>query len=145
MGISAVIRINKSSTVSWHTVVYFVYCANSLWYIVSNESWKAACKVHFLSFEPAQEIVERTMKILNKNINVMNEEGIIIGSGEKERINKWQRNSFWSSPANPENRDCSQAARRTCCYFNFDIWSLSAFWLKKGENRNENSHCARFI
>ncbi len=84
MGISAVIRINKSSTVSWHTVVYFVYCANSLWYIVSNESWKAACKVHFLSFELAQEIVERTMKILNKNINVMNEEGIIIGSGEKK-------------------------------------------------------------
>ncbi|MCM3089913.1 MULTISPECIES: sugar diacid recognition domain-containing protein [unclassified Cytobacillus] len=44
--------------------------------------------VHFLSYELAQEIVERTMKILNKNINVMNEEGIIIGSGEKERINQ---------------------------------------------------------
>ncbi|MEK3854430.1 sugar diacid recognition domain-containing protein [Cytobacillus sp. FSL H8-0458] len=44
--------------------------------------------MHFLSYELAQEIVERTMKILNKNINVMNEEGIIIGSGEKERINQ---------------------------------------------------------
>ncbi len=44
--------------------------------------------VQFLSYELAQEIVERTMKILNKNINVMNEDGIIIGSGEKERINQ---------------------------------------------------------
>lgn len=44
--------------------------------------------MNFLSYELAQEIVERTMKILNKNINVMNEEGIIIGSGEKERINQ---------------------------------------------------------
>ncbi|MCM3706040.1 MULTISPECIES: CdaR family transcriptional regulator [Cytobacillus] len=44
--------------------------------------------MNFLSYELAQEIVERTMKILNKNINVMNEDGIIIGSGEKERINQ---------------------------------------------------------
>ncbi|MCM3244179.1 sugar diacid recognition domain-containing protein [Cytobacillus pseudoceanisediminis] len=44
--------------------------------------------MHFLSYELAQGIVERTMKILKKNINVMNEEGVIIGSGEKERINQ---------------------------------------------------------
>ncbi|CCQ94154.1 Sugar diacid utilization regulator [[Clostridium] ultunense Esp] len=36
--------------------------------------------------ELAQEIVERTMKILGRNINVMDREGVIIGSGDKERI-----------------------------------------------------------
>lgn len=44
--------------------------------------------MEFLTHELAQEIVERTMKILNRNINVMNEEGIIIGSGDRERINQ---------------------------------------------------------
>ncbi|WP_070121246.1 sugar diacid recognition domain-containing protein [Bacillus marinisedimentorum] len=41
-----------------------------------------------LNKEIAQEIVERTMAIIGKNINVMNEEGIIIGSGQKDRIGK---------------------------------------------------------
>lgn len=36
--------------------------------------------------ELAQEIVERTMKILGRNINVMDRKGVIIGSGDKERI-----------------------------------------------------------
>ncbi|HZH59476.1 MAG TPA: sugar diacid recognition domain-containing protein [Metabacillus sp.] len=44
--------------------------------------------MQFLTYELAQEIVERTMKILNHNINVMNDKGIIIGSGDKERINQ---------------------------------------------------------
>ncbi len=44
--------------------------------------------MQFLTQELAQEIVERTMKILNKNINVMDENGIIIGSGERERLNQ---------------------------------------------------------
>ena len=44
--------------------------------------------MQFLTYELAQEIVERTMKILNQNINVMNEAGVIIGSGESERINQ---------------------------------------------------------
>lgn len=44
--------------------------------------------MQFLTYELAQEIVERTMKILDHNINVMNDKGIIIGSGEKERINQ---------------------------------------------------------
>ncbi|QKS70570.1 helix-turn-helix domain-containing protein [Paenalkalicoccus suaedae] len=39
-----------------------------------------------LSAEIAQEIVERTMKILPYNINVMNEKGMIIGSGTRDRI-----------------------------------------------------------
>ncbi|WP_442593727.1 sugar diacid recognition domain-containing protein [Neobacillus sp. D3-1R] len=42
----------------------------------------------FLTKELAQEIVERTMKILNQNINVMDENGIIIGSGDKVRLNQ---------------------------------------------------------
>ncbi|MEW4307715.1 sugar diacid recognition domain-containing protein [Rossellomorea marisflavi] len=36
--------------------------------------------------ELAQEIVNRTMAILDWNINVMNEEGVIIGSGDTKRI-----------------------------------------------------------
>ncbi|MEI7611622.1 MAG: sugar diacid recognition domain-containing protein [Betaproteobacteria bacterium] len=41
-----------------------------------------------IGIEPklAQEIVERTMKIIPFNINVMNTRGIIIGSGEPSRI-----------------------------------------------------------
>lgn len=34
----------------------------------------------------AQDIAERTMKILTHNINVMNESGLIIGSGDRHRI-----------------------------------------------------------
>lgn len=41
-----------------------------------------------LSREVAQNIVIRTMEILNYNINVMNEKGVIIGSGEQDRIGK---------------------------------------------------------
>jgi carbohydrate diacid regulator len=36
----------------------------------------------------AQEIVDRTMKILSRNINVMDENGVIIGSGDRSRIGK---------------------------------------------------------
>lgn len=39
-----------------------------------------------LSRELAKSIVERTMNVVNRNINIMNEEGIIIASGNKERI-----------------------------------------------------------
>lgn len=40
----------------------------------------------FLTNELAQQMVNRTMKILNRNINVMNDQGIIIGSGDINRI-----------------------------------------------------------
>ncbi|MFB5679007.1 sugar diacid recognition domain-containing protein [Paenibacillus terreus] len=40
----------------------------------------------FLNQSLAQEIVNRTMQIINRNINVMNEEGLIIGSGDQKRI-----------------------------------------------------------
>lgn len=42
--------------------------------------------MQFLTTELAQEMVERTMRILQKNINVMNADGVIIGSGERNRI-----------------------------------------------------------
>ncbi|MBG9820749.1 CdaR family transcriptional regulator [Bacillus safensis] len=42
--------------------------------------------MQFLTSELAQEMVERTMHILHKNINVMNADGVIIGSGERNRI-----------------------------------------------------------
>ncbi|WP_409290816.1 CdaR family transcriptional regulator [Peribacillus sp. SCS-37] len=44
--------------------------------------------MQFLTHELAQEIVDRTMKIINTNINVMNEKGIIIGSGDSGRIHQ---------------------------------------------------------
>ncbi|WP_026695872.1 sugar diacid recognition domain-containing protein [Peribacillus kribbensis] len=42
--------------------------------------------MRFLNQSLAQEIVERTMKIIGHNINVMNEKGVIIGSGDRKRI-----------------------------------------------------------
>lgn len=42
--------------------------------------------MEFLSKELAMKIVERTMNVVNYNINIMNENGVIIASGDKERI-----------------------------------------------------------
>ncbi len=42
----------------------------------------------YLENQLAQTIVERTMSIISNNINVMNSAGVIIGSGEPERIGK---------------------------------------------------------
>ncbi|MDW7673435.1 MAG: sugar diacid recognition domain-containing protein [Bacillota bacterium] len=39
----------------------------------------------------AQSIVERTMKLLNYNINIMDEKGIIVGSGDSSRLNTYHR------------------------------------------------------
>lgn len=39
-----------------------------------------------LTKELAENIVERTMQVVNYNINIMNEQGVIIASGDKERI-----------------------------------------------------------
>lgn len=39
-----------------------------------------------LSKELAEDIVNRTMQVVNYNINIMNEQGIIIASGDKSRI-----------------------------------------------------------
>ncbi|UPO90778.1 sugar diacid recognition domain-containing protein [Niallia sp. Man26] len=40
----------------------------------------------YLNKELAQEIVNRTMTIINWNINVMNEKGVIIASGDEDRV-----------------------------------------------------------
>ncbi|PIX34140.1 MAG: transcriptional regulator CdaR, partial [Candidatus Infernicultor aquiphilus] len=37
----------------------------------------------------AQNIVDKTMNILGKNINIMDENGVIIGSGDKSRLNQF--------------------------------------------------------
>ena len=37
----------------------------------------------------AQDIVDKTMSILEKNINIMDEKGVIIGSGDKSRLNQY--------------------------------------------------------
>ncbi len=37
----------------------------------------------------AQDIVNKTMKILGRNINIMDENGVIIGSGDKSRLNQF--------------------------------------------------------
>jgi carbohydrate diacid regulator len=37
----------------------------------------------------AQDIVDKTMRILRKNINIMDEKGVIIGSGDKGRLNQY--------------------------------------------------------
>ncbi|MGY2167085.1 sugar diacid recognition domain-containing protein [Pseudomonas gingeri] len=40
-----------------------------------------------LDHDLAQDIVDRTMAILPYNVNVMDSQGLILGSGEKERVN----------------------------------------------------------
>ena len=40
-----------------------------------------------LDHDLAQDIVDRTMAILPHNVNVMDSQGLILGSGEPERIN----------------------------------------------------------
>src|SRR5690554_5011572 len=42
-----------------------------------------------LTKELAQKIVDNTMDVLGKNINIMDHNGIIIGSGNKNRIDNY--------------------------------------------------------
>ncbi|MBT2684924.1 sugar diacid recognition domain-containing protein [Bacillus sp. ISL-37] len=42
--------------------------------------------MELLDKQLAQEIVDRTMGIIGKNINIMDNQGVIIGSGDKKRI-----------------------------------------------------------
>ena len=42
--------------------------------------------MEYLNKQLAQEIVDRTMEIIGKNINIMDNQGVIIGSGDSERI-----------------------------------------------------------
>ncbi|MBN2396297.1 MAG: hypothetical protein JXC36_07535, partial [Candidatus Atribacteria bacterium] len=42
-----------------------------------------------ITHQLAQQIVDRTSKIIGKNINIMDENGIIIGTGDKIRLNQF--------------------------------------------------------
>ncbi|MEY8764454.1 MULTISPECIES: sugar diacid recognition domain-containing protein [Clostridium] len=42
--------------------------------------------MEILSRQLAERIVDRTMKAVNKNVNIMNEKGMIIASGDKSRV-----------------------------------------------------------
>jgi len=42
-----------------------------------------------ITHQLAQDIVDKTMKILEKNINIMDEKGVIIGSGNRKRLNQF--------------------------------------------------------
>ncbi|MGM0500591.1 MAG: CdaR family transcriptional regulator [Bacillota bacterium] len=42
-----------------------------------------------LNRELAEKVVKKTMNVLGKNINIMNSKGIIIGSGNKKRLNSF--------------------------------------------------------
>ncbi len=42
-----------------------------------------------ITHQLAQDIVNKTMSILVKNINIMDEKGVIIGSGDKSRLNQF--------------------------------------------------------
>lgn len=42
----------------------------------------------YIDHQVAQKIVDRAMKIIDHNVNVMNHQGVIIGSGDPERINQ---------------------------------------------------------
>ncbi|HHW03068.1 MAG TPA: transcriptional regulator CdaR [Thermoanaerobacterales bacterium] len=44
-----------------------------------------------ITHQYAQSIVDRTMKVLGYNINIMNSIGIIVGSGDKKRINTFHQ------------------------------------------------------
>lgn len=47
-----------------------------------------------LSHELAQDIVDRMMKDIPYNINIMNERGVIIGSGDRARIGSEHRGAL---------------------------------------------------
>ena len=42
-----------------------------------------------ITHQLAQDIVNKTMSILGKNINIMDEKGVIIGSGDNSRLNQY--------------------------------------------------------
>src|SRR4051812_14949332 len=50
--------------------------------------------MRFLDQSLATEIVNRTMKIIKRNINVMNENGVIIGSGDQTRIDSFHEGAI---------------------------------------------------
>lgn len=47
-----------------------------------------------LNHELAQEIVDKTMKIIKINVNIFDDKGYIIGSGQKERLNTFHEGAY---------------------------------------------------
>lgn len=50
---------------------------------------------YHLNAKMAQDIVARTMQIIDSNINVMDARGKIIGSGDQERLGNCMRARCW--------------------------------------------------
>lgn len=46
-----------------------------------------------ITSELAQQIVDKIMPIVHQNVNIMNNEGVIIGSGQKHRLNNFHKGS----------------------------------------------------
>lgn len=42
-----------------------------------------------ITHQLAQQIVDRTIRIIGKNINIMDENGYIVGTGDRSRLNKY--------------------------------------------------------
>lgn len=47
-----------------------------------------------LTKESAKDIVDQVMEVIPYNINIMNEKGIIIGSGDKSRLNQYHKGAI---------------------------------------------------
>jgi carbohydrate diacid regulator len=54
---------------------------------MNNRRFQGNCPMFELDHDLAQDIVDRAMAILPCNVNVMDSQGLILGSGEPERIN----------------------------------------------------------
>lgn len=46
-----------------------------------------------ITSELAQQIVDKIMPLVHQNVNIMNSEGVIIGSGQKHRLNDFHKGS----------------------------------------------------
>lgn len=45
-------------------------------------------RMHHLDGDLAQRIVERSMSVVDRNVNVMNAAGVMVGSGDPERVGR---------------------------------------------------------
>ena len=50
--------------------------------------------MHSIDSKIAQDIVNRVMKVIPYNVNIMNQEGVIIASGDRSRLNKIHRGAL---------------------------------------------------
>jgi sugar diacid utilization regulator len=81
-----------------------------------------------LDHDLAQDIVDRAMAILPYNVNVMDSQGLILGSGEPERINTRHEGAqlvlangaWWKSMRRRRctSKVCNRASICRCCSIN---------------------------